>query len=393
MEDDPVRGRREPQVTMLAFVDMEARVPADHPLRTIKTVADQALTQLSTEFDGMYAEVGRPSIPPERLLKASLLISLYSVRSERAFCEELDYNLLFRWFLDLQLMEPSFDSTVPSATLRTAFTKNRQRLLEHRVGQQLFDEVVLAADRRGLLSDEHFTVDGTLIEAAASLKSFKPRDGDPPPDDGDPGNPSVDFHGEKRSNATHQSTTDPQARLFRKGKGKEARLVFMAHALMENRNGMLTDFQITEATGTAERDVAPVLVEQARERGFHPKTLGGDKNYDTQDCVAKLRERGVTPHVAQNTSGRRSAIDGRTTRHPGYALSQRARKRVEEIFGWMKPVLSAAEGTVGGFRRTRYRGLECTGLAGYLVATAYNLVRMAKLLVGPRAKAASVGAA
>lgn len=213
-----MRGRREPQVTMLAFVDMEARVPADHPLRIIKSVADQALAQLSTEFDGMYAEVGRPSIPPERLLKASLLIALYSVRSERAFCEELDYNLLFRWFLDLQLMEPSFDPTV--------FTKNRQRLLEHRVGQQLFDEVVLAADRRGLLSDEHFTVDGTLIEAAASLKSFKPRDEDPPPDDGDPGNPSVDFHGEKRSNATHQSTTDPQARLFRKGKGKEAKLVF-----------------------------------------------------------------------------------------------------------------------------------------------------------------------
>jgi transposase len=324
----------------------------------------------------MYAEVGRPSIPPERLLKASLLIALYSVRSERAFCEELDYNLLFRWFLDMQLMEPSFDPTV--------FTKNRQRLLKHQVGQQLFDEVVLAADRRGLLSDEHFTVDGTLIEAAASLKSFKPRDGEPPPDDGDPGNPSVDFHGEKRSNTTHQSTTDPQARLFRKSKGKEAKLVFMAHALMENRHGMLTDFQVTEATGTAERDVAPVLVDQARERGFHPKTLGGDKNYDTQDCVADLRERGVTPHVAQNTSGRRSAIDGRTTRHPGYALSQRARKRVEEIFGWMK--------TVGGFRRTRYRGLDRTGLAGYLVATAYNLVRMAKLL-RPRAKAAGVGAA
>jgi transposase len=371
MEVAPVRGRREPQVTMLAFVDMEARIPADHPLRTIKAVADQALAKLSSEFDGMYAEAGRPSIPPERLLKASLLIALYSVRSERAFCEELDYNLLFRWFLDLQLMEPSFDPTV--------FTKNRQRLLEHRVGQQFFDEVVLAADRRGLLSDEHFTVDGTLIEAAASLKSFKPRDGDPPPDDGDPGNPSVDFHGEKRSNATHQSTTDPQARLFRKG--KEAKLMFMAHALMENRNGMLTDFQVTEATGTAERDVVPVLVDQARERGFHPKTMGGDKNYDTQGCVAGLRKRGVTPHVAQNTSGRRSTIDGRTTRHPGYALSQQARKRVEEIFGWMK--------TVGGFRRTRYRGLDRTGLAGYLVATAYNLVRMAKLL-RPEAKAASV---
>jgi transposase len=369
-----VRGRRDPQVTMLAFMDVEARIPADHPLRTIKRVADQALAQLSTEFDAMYAEAGRPSIPPERLLKASLLIALYSVRSERAFCEELDYNLLFRWFLDMQLMEPSFDPTV--------FTKNRERLLKHRVGQQLFDEVVLAADRRGLLSDEHFTVDGTLIEAAASLKSFRRRDGAPPANgDDDPGNPSVDFHGEKRSNATHQSTTDPQARLFRKGKGKEAKLVFMAHALMENRHGMLTDFQVTEATGTAERDVVPTLVDQAKERGFHPKTMGGDKNYDTRDCVTDLRQRGVTPHVAQNTSGRRSAIDGRTTRHPRYALSQRARKRVEEIFGWMK--------TVGGFRRTRYRGLDRTGLAGYLVATAYNLIRMAKLLLRPAAKAAS----
>jgi transposase len=361
MEVAAVCGQREPQVTMLAFVDVEARIPADHPLRTIKAVADQALAQLSTEFDGMYAAVGRPSTPPERLLKASLLIALYSVRSERAFCEELDYNLLFRWFLDLQLMEPSFDPTV--------FTKNRQRLLEHRVGQQLFDEVVLAADRRGLLSDEHFTVDGTLIEAAASLKSFKPRDGDPSPDDGDPGNPAVNFHGERRSNTTHQSTTDPQARLFRKGKGKEARLVFMAHALMENRHGMLTDFQVTEATGTAERDAVPVLVDQARERGFHPKTMGGDKNYDTRDRVAGLRERGVTPHVAQNNAGRRSAIDGRTTRHSGYALSQRARKRVEEIFGWMK--------TVGGFRRTRSSiGGVCLVLTFALVATAdYWLTR------------------
>ena len=205
-----MRGRQEPQVTMLAFVDLEERVPADHPLRTIKALADEALPRLSPEFDRMYADVGRPSIPPERLLKASLLIALYSVRSERAFCEELDYNLLFRWFLGMQLMERSFDPTV--------FTKNRLRLLEHQVGQQLFDEVVLAADRRSLLSDEHFTVDGTLIEAAASLKSFKPRDAAPPPDDGDRGNPSVDFHGERRANATHQSTTDPEARLFRKGK-------------------------------------------------------------------------------------------------------------------------------------------------------------------------------
>ena len=362
-----MRGRRVPQVTLLAFIDPETRVPPDHPLRTIKRLADQALAALSPEFDRMYAEVGRPSIPPERLLKASLLIALYTVRSERAFCEELDYNLLFRWFLDMNLMEPSFDPTT--------FTKNRQRLLEHEVGQQLFDEVVADAHAGGLLSDEHFTVDGTLIEAAASLKSFKPKEGDPPPTDGDPGNPSVDFHGEQRSNATHRSTTDPEARLLRKGKGKEAKLVFMAHALMENRHGLLVDFQVTEATGTAEREMAPRLVEEAKERHFRPKTLGGDKNYDTRDCVADLRGCGVTPHVAQNTSGRRSAIDGRTTRHPGYAISQRLRKRVEEIFGWMK--------TVGGFRRTRYRGVDKTGLAGYLVATAYNLVRLARLVMQP----------
>ena len=252
----------------------------------------------------MYADVGRPSIPPERLLKSSLLIALYSVRSERGFCEQLDYNLLFRWFLGMNLVEPSFDATT--------FTKNRERLLKHRVGQALFDEVVLEADRWGLLSDEHFTVDGTLIEAAASLKSFKPRDGDPPKTtDDDQGNSSVDFHGERRSNATHQSTTDPEARLLRKGKGKEAKLVFMAHALMENRHGMLVDFQTTQATGTAERNTVPVLVDQAKERGFHPKTLGGDKAYDTGDCVAVLRRRGVTPHVAQSTNGRSSTIDGR----------------------------------------------------------------------------------
>ena len=352
-------GRQEPEVTMQAFVDLEARVPPDHPVRTIKVLGDQALEALSPEFDRMYAEVGRPSIPPERLLKASLLVSLYWVRSERAFCEELDYNLLFRWFLDMNLMERSFDPTV--------FTKNRRRLLEHRVGQQFFDEVVAEAHERSLLSDEHFTVDGTLIEAAASLKSFTRRDGDPPPrTDDDSGNPSVDFHGERRVNATHQSTTDPEARLFRKGKGKEAKLVFMAHALMENRNGLLADFQVSPAT--AERDAVPMLLDQARERWFPPKTVGGDKGYDTRDCVAAIRDRGVTPHVAQNTTRQTSAIDGRTTWRPGYAQSQ----RVEEIFGWMK--------TVGGFRRTRYRGLDRTGLAGYLVATAYNLVRMANLL-------------
>jgi transposase len=360
-----MRGRREPQASMLAFVDLEERVPRDHSLRTIKRVADRALQELSPIFDQMYATGGRPSIPPERLLKASLLISLYSVRSERAFCEELDYQLLFRWFLDMQLMEPSFD--------QTTFSKNRQRLLKHEVAQRFFDAVVRQADALGLLSDEHFTVDGSLIEAAASLKSFRPKDGPPsgglPPDDR--GNPTVNFRGERRSNATHQSTTDPEARLAKKGRGKEAHLAYMGHALMENRHGLLVDFAMSQATGTAERDLAPQLIDQARQRGFHPRTLGADKSYDTVECVAALRRRGVTPHVAQNTSGRRSAIDGRTTSWSGYDTSQRIRKRVEEIFGWMK--------TFGGFRRTRYRGLARSQLAGYLVAAAYNLVRMARL--------------
>jgi len=359
-----MRGRRNPQVSMLALVDPEARVPASHPLRTIKRLADDALAALSADLDRAYAQRGRASIPPERLLKASLLIALYSIRSERAFCEQLEYNLLFRWFLDLDLDTPGFD--------QSTFVKNRQRFLREQLGQRLFDEVVAQAHDRRLLSDEHFTVDGTLIEAAASLKSFRPKDeppSDEPPDD--PGNPTVDFKGQRRSNATHQSRTDPEARLARKGKGKEAKLSYAGHALMENRHGLLVDFQITAASGTAERDIVPALLDQARERNFHPRTLGGDKGYDTRDLVAQVRQRGVTPHVAQNTSGRRSAIDGRTTRHVGYVVSQRIRKRVEEIFGWMK--------TVGGFRRTRYRGLERTGLAGYLVAAAYNLVRLARL--------------
>jgi transposase len=365
---------------MLAFVDVESRIPLTHPLRTIKRFADAALAELSSQFEALYAPNGRLSIPPERLLKASLLMSLYSVRSERAFCEELEYHLLFRWFLDMDLVEPSFD--------HSTFSKNRERLLRQRVSQQFFDAVVLQADRLHLLSDTHFTVDGTLIEAAASLKSFRPKD--EPPDEpgtgGDNGtgtgregsrsNRWVDFHGEKRSNATHQSRTDPDARLYKKGPGKEARLAYLGHALMENRSGLLVDFQITTATGTAERDVVPRLIEGAQQRGFHPRTLGADKGYDTQDCVTRLRAKGVTPHVAQNTGGgRRSAIDGRTTSWPGYAVSQRIRKRVEEIFGWMK--------TVGGLRKTRYRGLERVDFAGYLVATAYNLVRLVRLAPRP----------
>ena len=363
-----MRGRQDPQVSMLAFVDLEERVPADHPSRAIRALADEALAELSPLFDRMYAEVGRPSIPPERLLKASLLMALYSVRSERAFCERLEYDLLFRWFLGMDLVEPGFD--------HSTFSKNRARLIAHKVAREFFDAVVWQAQRRRLLSDEHFTVDGTLLDAAASLKSFKRRDGgndDGRPDD--PGNPTVDFRGQKRSNATHASTTDPESRLARKGKGREARLSFAAHALMENRHGLLIDVVVTPATGTAERDAVPTLLDEARKRGFRPRTLGADKSYDTVECVAAVRHRKVTPHVAQNTTKRRSAIDGRTTCWPGYALSQRARKRVEEIFGWMK--------TVGGLRRTRYRGVDRTSLAGYLVGTAYNLVRLANLLARP----------
>ena len=365
-----MRGRCNPQQSMLAFVDLDARILPDHPLRVVKRLADRALAELSSVFDRIYAAGGRPSIPPERLLKASLLIALYSIRSERAFCEELEYHLLYRWFLGMDMLAPGFDAST--------FAKNRERLLRHEVAQRFFDEVVFQADRLGLLSDAHFTVDGTLIEAAASLKSFRPKH-EPPPTEpvDDPGNPTVDFRGERRSNATHASTTDPDARLMRKGKGKEAKLVFMSHALMENRNGLLVDFQVTQATGTAERDMVPVLLDEARERGFRPRTLGADKGYDTRDCVAAMRKRRVTPHVAQHTNGRRSAIDGRTTSWPGYRVSQRIRKRVEEVFGWMK--------TVGGFRRTRYRGVARTQFAGYLVAAAYNLVRVARLIPNPAA--------
>jgi hypothetical protein len=273
----------------------------------------------------------------------------------------------------MSLMEPSFD--------QSTFSKNRGRLLKHVVAQQFFDQIVGQADALGLLSDEHFTVDGTLIEAAASLKSFrvkdKPPSDEPPPDD--PGNPMVNFRGEKRSNATHQSATDPEVRLAKKGRGFESKLAYMGHALMENRHGLLVDFQLSQATGTAERDLVPQLLYDATLRGFHPHTLGADKAYDTRACVATMREYGVTPHVAQNTSERRSPIDRRTTRHAGYATSQRIRKRVEEVFGWLK--------SIGGFRRTRYRGLARTQQAGYLVATAYNLLRMARLMIAQPAAA------
>src|SRR5229473_960242 len=334
-----------------------------HPPRRIKALADAALAQLSPRFDALYSAVGRPSIPPERLLKASLLMALHTVRNARLLCEQLDYNFLFRWFLDLEADEASFD--------HSTFSRNRQRLLAHEVAGEFFRAVVEQARGLKLLSDEHFTVDGTLVEAWASLKSFKRKEAGPsaPPDD--PGNPTVNFHGERRSNATHQSTTDPEAQLAKKGAGKEAKLCYSANALMENRNALLVDFQVEPADGYAERRAAIAMLETALP-GSRRITLGADKGYDTSDFVADCRALTVTPHVARNQARRGgSALDVRTVRHPGYAVSQWIRKRVEEAFGWMK--------TVGGLRRTRYRGRERVQMHAYLVAAAYNLVRIARL--------------
>jgi len=358
-----MRGETKKQSTMLSLRTPEERVPENHPLRRVKDLADGALGMLSDTFDAMYSQQGRPSIPPEQLLKASLLMAFYSVRSERLFCEQLDYNLLFRWFLDMGSEDPSFD--------HSTFSANRQRLLEHEVAKRFFVAVVEQARKGKLMSDDHFSVDGSLIEAWASLKSFRPKgeekDKRNPPDD--PGNPSVNFRGEKRSNETHESTTDPDARLARKGDGKEARLAYTANALMENRNGLLVDFCVEPADGHAERRGAIAMLKAL---GSSRATVGADKGYDTSDFIRDCRKLGVTPHVAQTSDyRRRSAVDRRTVRHPGYVVSQRIRKRIEEVFGWIK--------TVGGFRRTRYRGRDRTQLAAYFVGAAYNLLRMAKL--------------
>ena len=344
---------------MLCLLSVEDRIPQDHPLRPIKRMADEALRALSPVFDEIYAVTGRPSVPPEQLLKALLLQALYSIRSERALCEQLEYNLLYRWFLDMDMLEKAF---VP-----TTFTKNRDRLLEHHVTEQFFDAVVTQARTAGLMSSEHFSVDGTMIEAWASMKSFRPKD-----HDDDDNNGWSDFRGKERSNETHESKTDPEAKLWRKGKGREAKLCFAGNALMENRNGLLVDFHIDPMSGRIEREAALEML--AIHVGDNPgATAGADKGYDTKDFVAELREHGITPHVAQNiTANRGSAIDGRTTRHWGYAASQKLRKRIEEIFGWMK--------TVGGFRRTRFRGVARTQMAAYVVAAAYNLIRMVKLI-------------
>ena len=356
-----MRGPDHQQSTIFSYLSPEQRVPSDHPLRAIRQITDTVLKQLSQLFSGMYAKVGRRSIPPEKLLRALLLQVLYTVRSERMLMEQLEYNLLFRWFVGLNMDEPVWDVTV--------FTKNRERLLKADVAKQFFQLVVEQARALNLMSDEHFTVDGTLVEACASLKSFKKigEDEEPPPDD--PGNPTVNFHGERRSNKKHESTTDADALLARKGTGKEAKLSYSAHVLMENRNGLVTEAEVLQAHGTAEWDAALVMMESIP--GTQPVTVGADKGYDTKDFVAEARNMHVTPHVAQNNKGRKSAIDGRTTRHPGYIISQRKRKRVEEIFGWMK--------TVGGMRKLRHRGLQLVGWMFTLAAAAYNLVRIRNL--------------
>jgi transposase len=347
---------------MFSYLSPEERVPAKHPLRPIRLMVDEALKSLSPAFSGLYSAFGRPSIPPEKLLRALLLQVLYTVRSERMLMEQLEYNLLFRWFVGLNMDEAVWVPTV--------FTKNRDRLLEGEIAEKFFQLVLNQARVADLLSDEHFSVDGTLIEAWASQKSFQRKDQSAPPPD-DPGNPTVNFHGEKRSNETHESTTDPDARLARKSGGHEAKLAYSGNVMMENRNGLVVDTELLQCNGTVERDAAMLMAE--RVEGAERITLAADKAYDTKEFVSEMRGMNVTPHVSQNTKRPGgSAIDGRTTRHEGYQVSQRKRKRIEEVFGWIK--------TVGTLRKTRYRGLETLRWVFTFTATAYNLVRMRNLM-------------
>jgi len=362
-----MRGSDDRTEGLFSYVSCEARVPTDHPLRPIRALVDEALEVLSPEFEGLYAKVGRPSIPPEKLLRALLLQAFYSVRSERQLMEQLDYNLLFRWFVGLSMDAPVWDATV--------FSKNRDRVLAGEIAAKFMTAVLNQARLRKLLSDEHFSVDGTLIEAWASLKSFRPKDGsgDPP---GPGRNAEANFHGQKRSNETHASTTDPQAKLYKKGDGQASRMAYMGHLLMENRNGLIVDAELTSATGKSERVAALTLIDRRPSIGKRI-TLGADKAYDVTDFVHDLRERNVTPHIAvdghltKTGNYRKTAVDRRTTRHPGYAVSLRVRKRIEEAFGWIK--------TVAGLRKTKHRGTDRVGWAFTLAATAYNLLRIPKI--------------
>lgn len=352
-----MRGDDQQTGHLFSYLSPEARVPADHPLRPVRQMTDDALRTLAPALGRLYSETGRPSIPPEQLLRALLLQVLYSVRSERMLMEQLQYNLLFRWFVGLSMDDAVWHPTT--------FTKNRDRLLQGEIAGRFFDAITTQARGAGLLSDEHFTVDGTQLEAWASLKSFRPRDAAPgdPPDD--PGNPSVNFRGERRSNATHASTTDPDAQLYRKANGQAATLSYLGHILLDNRHGLVANVCVTAATGTAERDAALLLASVTVPPGG---TLGADKSYDAQALVSDLRAIAITPHVAQK---KYSAIDARTTRHDGYAISQRKRKLVEQVFGWMK--------TVGGLRKLRHRGGPLVDWMVTFAAAAYNLVRLRTL--------------
>lgn len=347
---------------MLVLMSPESLVPERHPARAIKRMADDCLKELSAVFDEMYARNGRPSLPPERLLKSMLLMALYSIASERMFAERLRYDLLFRWFLDMSMVDEPFDAS--------SFSKNRDRLLEHEVAHRFLQSVVKLAEKNRLMSSEHFSVDGTLIQAWASMKSFRPKD--EKDDDRGDGNGWADFKGKPRSNETHESKTDPDAKLLRKGKGQEAKLVFGEHVLMENRNGLIVDVTVRPAVGVTEPEAALDLLMRSVPLGGNI-TVGADKGYDTKDFIEGLRQLGATPHVSQNiTSHRGSAVDGRTTRHSGYGVSTIVRRRIESIFGWKK--------TVGGCRKSRYRGVENVDLFATITAVAYNLLRMGKLI-------------
>ena len=358
------------QETLYSYVSQEDRIPQDHPLRKLREMVNPILKDMSRRFEAMYCDTGRPSIPPEYLLRATLVQILHSIRSERLLMERLDYDLSFRWFVGLSMDDPVWDHSV--------FSKNRERLLEADIATEFLNNVIALARQEGYLSDEHFTVDGTLIEAWAGQKSFKKK-GSTSSDTGDDrSNPTVDFHGEKRKNETHESTTDPQARLYKKSAGKESKLCFMAHVAMDNRHGLVVGTDYTMADGKAERKAGRKLAKQVKKGRKTRLTFGADKAYDTQDFVEKMRELQVTPHVAQNNKNRSSAIDSRTTRHAGYEISQWKRKLVEEIFGWLK--------TIGLMRKTRHRGLKRGGWMFTFTSAVYNLIRIRNL----RAVVASV---
>lgn len=360
-----MRGQLNESPQLFAMFHVEERIRKDHPLRRIKEVADEVLSKMSRTFTAMYSDIGRPSTPPETLLKSQLLMALYSVRSDRLFCDKLDTDLLFRWFLDMDIDAPSID--------HSTFSRNRERLLEHEVAGKFFAKVVEFARGKKLLSSEHFTVDGTLIESLASMKSFQPKNKDDrkPPSDEDSGNPTRDFHGEKRSNKTHRSVTDPEARLYRKSNGTASQLCYIGNAVMENRNGICVGFRLDRANGKTERKGAMKLLSKLLRRGFEPRTVGADKAYHTSDFVAFCRQKDIAPHVAEMSNRAVPGLDCRTTRHASYEVSQKKRKLIEQKFGWLK--------TVGGLYKSRFFGRRKTEAQGLMALAAYNLLRISRL--------------